>query len=72
MDSEQKTNIKKGPLLGLAKKTTSFSDYWLMNIIESILQQIPAISQPQKKFLGVLFSTILLVNGKVNLTNLSR
>jgi hypothetical protein len=32
-----------------------------MNIIESILQQMPGISQPQKKFLVTLFSTILLV-----------
>jgi hypothetical protein len=32
-----------------------------MNIIESILQQVPGISQPQKKFLVTLFSTILLI-----------
>ncbi|NQE35008.1 hypothetical protein E5S67_02737 [Microcoleus sp. IPMA8] len=31
-----------------------------MNIMESILQQMPGISQPQKKFLITLFSTILL------------
>jgi hypothetical protein len=43
-----------------------------MNIMESILQQMPGISQPQKKFLVILFSTILLVYGKVNFTNLSR
>jgi hypothetical protein len=43
-----------------------------MNIIESILQQMPGISQPQKKFLVILFSTILLIYGKVNFTNLSR
>jgi hypothetical protein len=43
-----------------------------MNFIESILQQMPGISQPQKKFLVILFSTILLVYGKVNFTNLSR
>jgi len=43
-----------------------------MNIIESILQQMPGISQPQKRFLITLFSTILLVYGKVNFTNLSR
>jgi hypothetical protein len=29
--------------------------------MESILQQMPGISQPQKKFLITLFSTILLV-----------
>lgn len=43
-----------------------------MNLIESILQQMPGISQTQKKFLVVLFSTILLIYGKVNFTNLSR
>ena len=43
-----------------------------MKIIESILQQMPGISQPKKKFLITLFSTILLVYGKVNFTNLSR
>ena len=31
-----------------------------MNIMESILQQMPGISHPQKKFLIILFSTILL------------
>jgi hypothetical protein len=40
--------------------------------MEQILQQMPGISQPQKKFLLILFSTILLVYGKVNFTNLSR
>ena len=43
-----------------------------MNILESILQQMPGISQAQKKFMVILFSTILLVYGKVNFTNLSR
>lgn len=43
-----------------------------MNIRESILQQMSGISQSQKKFMVTLFSTILLVYGKVNFTNLSR
>jgi hypothetical protein len=43
-----------------------------MNILESILQQMSGISQSQKKFMVILFSTILLVYGKVNFTNLSR
>lgn len=43
-----------------------------MKLIESILQQMPGISQPQKKFLVTLFTTILLIYGKVNFTNLSR
>jgi hypothetical protein len=33
---------------------------------------MPELSQPQKKFLLILFSTILLVSGQVNFTNLSR
>jgi len=43
-----------------------------MYIIKSILQKMPGISQAQKKFMVILFSTILLVYGKVNLTNLGR
>jgi hypothetical protein len=43
-----------------------------MNILESILQQMSGISQSQKKFMVILFSTILLVYGKVNFTNLGR
>ncbi|WP_293228612.1 MULTISPECIES: hypothetical protein [unclassified Microcoleus] len=43
-----------------------------MNIIESILQQMSGVSQAQKKFMVILFSTILLVYGKVNFTNLAR
>ena len=43
-----------------------------MNIIESILQQMSGISQAQKKFMVILFHTILLAYGKVNFTNLGR
>ena len=43
-----------------------------MNIVESILQQMSGVSQAQKKFMVTLFSTILLVYGKVNFTNLGR
>ncbi len=43
-----------------------------MNIIESILQQMSGVSQAQKKFMVTLFSTIMLVYGKVNFTNLDR
>lgn len=43
-----------------------------MNILESILQQMPGISQAKKKFMVILFSTILLVYGKVKFTNLCR
>lgn len=40
--------------------------------IELILQRMVGVSQAQKKFLVILFSTILLLYGKVNFTNLSR
>jgi len=43
-----------------------------MNIIDSILQRMVGVSQAQKKFLVILFSTILLAYGKVNFTNLGR
>ena len=43
-----------------------------MNIIEPILQQMSGVSQAQKKFMVILFSTMLLVYGKVNFTNLGR
>ena len=43
-----------------------------MNIIESILQQMSGVTQAQKKFMVTLFSTIVLVYGKVNFTNLGR
>jgi hypothetical protein len=43
-----------------------------MNIIESILQQMSGVSQAQKKFIVTLLSTIVLVYGKVNFTNLGR
>ena len=43
-----------------------------MNIIELILQQMLGISQAQKKFMVILFSTILLIYGKLNFTNLGR
>ncbi|WP_254172880.1 hypothetical protein [Planktothrix pseudagardhii] len=39
--------------------------------IELILQPMVGVSQAQKKFLVILFSTILLLYGKVNFTNLS-
>lgn len=43
-----------------------------MKIIEIILSQIGGISKPQQKFILGLFSTIFIVYGKVNFTNLSR
>ncbi len=40
--------------------------------INSILEQMAGVGQPQKKFLVTLFLTILLMRGKVNFRNLSR
>jgi hypothetical protein len=43
-----------------------------MTIGNDILQQIPGLSQPQRKFLATLFVTILVLRGRVNFRNLSR
>jgi hypothetical protein len=43
-----------------------------MTIVTSILKQMPAVRQPQRKFLVVLFTTILALRGRVTGRNLSR
>ena len=43
-----------------------------MTIVKTILAQMPAVRQPQAKFLDTLFATILALRGHVNLRNLSR
>lgn len=43
-----------------------------MTIVGDILQQMPAVRQPQRKFLAVLFATILALRGRVTGRNLSR
>ena len=43
-----------------------------MTIVTNILKQMPAIRQPQRKFLIMLFSTILALRGRVTGRNLSR
>src|ERR1044071_698031 len=43
-----------------------------MTIVNDILQQMPGLSQPQRKFLETLFTTILALRGRVNFRNLSR
>jgi hypothetical protein len=43
-----------------------------MTIVTDILQQMPAVRQPQRKFLAVLFATILALRGRVTGRNLSR
>jgi DDE superfamily endonuclease len=43
-----------------------------MTIVSDILQQMPRVRQPQRKFLMVLFTTILALRGRVTGRNLSR
>lgn len=43
-----------------------------MTIVDTILKQMPAVRQPQQKFLAVLFVTILALRGRVTGRNLSR
>src|SRR5919205_693736 len=43
-----------------------------MTLVHDILQQMPGLSQPQRKFLATLFVTILVLRGRVNFRNLSR
>lgn len=43
-----------------------------MTIVTDILKQMPAVRQPQRKFLAVLFITILTLRGRVTFRNVSR
>ena len=43
-----------------------------MTIVIDILKQMPGVRQPQRKFLSVLFATILALRGRVTGRNLSR
>jgi hypothetical protein len=43
-----------------------------MTIVTDILQQMPAVRQPQRQCLVVLFATILALRGRVTCRNLSR
>src|SRR5712691_766922 len=43
-----------------------------MTIVNDILKQMAAVSQPQRKFLTTLFATILALRGRVTVRNLSR
>ena len=43
-----------------------------MTIVHDILQQMPGLGQPQRKFLATLFVTILVLRGRVTFRNLSR
>jgi hypothetical protein len=41
-------------------------------MVNDILKQMPGLGQPQRKFLAMLFFTILVLRGRVNFRNLSR
>jgi IS4 transposase len=43
-----------------------------MTIVNDILKQLPAVRQPQRKFLATLFATILALRGRINFRNLGR
>jgi DDE superfamily endonuclease len=43
-----------------------------MTIVHDILKQMPAVRQPQRKFLAVLLTTILALRGRVTGRNVSR
>ena len=45
---------------------------FVMKIVETILNQMGGLTQPKRNFILALFSTILIVCGNVNFTNLSR
>src|SRR5919199_247362 len=52
--------------------TPTLTGEWLMTMVHDILQQMPGLGQPQRKFLATLFVTILVLRGRVNFRNLSR
>jgi hypothetical protein len=43
-----------------------------MTFVHDILQQMPGLGQPQRKFLATWFITILVLRGRVTFRNLSR
>lgn len=43
-----------------------------MTVVKQILDQMPVIPKPQRKFLLALFATMLAVRGRVNFRNLAR
>src|SRR5689334_11264937 len=45
---------------------------WLMTVVTHILNQMPGLRQPQRKFVFALFATILSLRGRVNFRNLAR
>ncbi len=43
-----------------------------MTVVTQILNQMPGLTKPQRKFLPVLFATILAARGRLNFCNLAR
>src|SRR3954471_20837225 len=43
-----------------------------MTIVHDIVQQMPGLGQPQRKFLATLFVTLLVLRGRVHFRHLSR
>ena len=43
-----------------------------MTIVQEILQRMPAVGQPQAKFLDTVFATLLALRGRVNFRTLRR
>lgn len=43
-----------------------------MTVVTQILDQMPSIAQPQRKFLSAFFATLLVVRGRANFLNLAR
>jgi hypothetical protein len=56
--------------MGVHNSTSSGSGP--LTIVAEILQQMPAVRQPQRKFLAVWLATILALRGRVTCRNLSR
>src|SRR5215510_4497946 len=58
--------------MGLSNPTPTLTGEWLMILVNDILKQMPGLGQPQRKFLAMLFVTLLVLRGRVNFRNLSR
>lgn len=43
-----------------------------MTVVTQILNQMPGLTKPQRKFLPILFATMLAARGRLNFCNLSR
>jgi hypothetical protein len=43
-----------------------------MTFVNDLLQQMPGLGHPKRKFLATLFVTILVLRGRVTFRNLSR